>query len=123
MKIINDKKIIFLGAILLVFTIGYFVIINKVSYAFVNNYDPNNVYDETIDIIKKSAIVYGTNNPDLFKEEDTVYKKVQDLIDANLLIPNEYGNIVNPLKEEENLNDNVIKIKKEKDKITVEVDS
>ena len=123
MKTINDKKIIFLGAILLIFTIGYFVIINKVSYAFVNDYDPNNVYDETINIIKKSAIAYGTNNPDLFKEEDTVYKKVQDLIDANLLIPNEDGNIINPLKEEETLNDNVIKIKKEKDKITVEVDS
>ncbi len=123
MKTINDKKIIILGAILLVFTIGYFVIINKVSYAFVNDYDPNKVYDETIDTIKKSAIAYGTNNPDLFQEEDTVYKKVQDLIDANLLVPNEEGNIVNPLKEEETLNDNVIKIKKEKDKITVEVDS
>ena len=97
MKTINDKKIIALGAILLVFTIGY--------------------------IIKKSAVAYGTNNPDLFKEEDTIYKKVQDLIDANLLIPNENGNVINPLKEEETLNNNVIKIKKEKDKITVEVDS
>ena len=123
MKTINDKKIVALGAILLVFTIGYFVIVNKVSYAFVNDYDPDKVYNETIDIIKKSAVAYGTNNPELFQEEDTVYKKVQDLIDANLLIPNEEGNIVNPLKEEETLNDNVIKIKKEKDKITVEVDS
>ncbi len=123
MKTINDKKIIILGAILLVFTIGYFVIINKVSYAFVNDYDPDKAYKETIDIIKKSAVVYGKNNPDLFQEEDTVYKKVQDLIDANLLVPNEEGNVINPLKEEETLNNNVIKIKKEKDKITVEVDS
>lgn len=123
MKRINDKKIIVLGAILLVFTIGYFVIVNKVSYAFVNDYNPDKAYNETIKIIKKSAVAYGTNNPDLFKEEDTVYKKVQDLIDANLLVPNEEGNIVNPLKEEESLNNNVIKLKKEKDKIIVEVDS
>ena len=99
----------------------YFYLVN--SNALVNDYDTDKAYNETIDIIKKSAVAYGTNNPDLFKEDDTVYKKVQDLIDANLLVPNEDGNIVNPLQEEENLNENVIKIKKEKDKITVEVDS
>lgn len=123
MKLLSDKKFIILGAILLVFTIAYFVLVNKVSYAFTSDYNPNKVYYKTIDIIKKSAIAYGNNNLELFKEQDTIYKKVQDLIDAKLLIPNEDGNIINPLKEDETLNNNVIKIKKEKDKITVEVDS
>ena len=38
MKIFKDKKIIFLSIVLTIFTISYFVIANKVSYAFSYDY-------------------------------------------------------------------------------------
>ena len=123
MKLIKDKKIIALIVLLLVFTIGYFVIITKMSYAFSYDYDANKSYSIVIDTIKKCATAYGEKNPDLFKDEKVIYIKVQDLIDNNLLVPNEEGNIVNPLNTEETLNTNIIKIKNEDDKISVEVDS
>ena len=91
MKIWQDKKIIALGIILMVFTIGYFIIVNKISYAFETNYNVEEEYNSTIETIKASAIAYGSNHLDLFNESDTVYIKVQDLIDANLLVPNDDG--------------------------------
>ena len=122
-KFLKDKKLIALVAILLIFTIGYFTIANKISYAFVIDYDRDKEYENTIDIIKKSAIVYGEKNPDLFKENNTIYIKVQDLIDKNFLIGDENGDIINPLEENETLNSNVVKIKFEDDKVSAEVDS
>ncbi len=123
MKIIKDKKIIILAVILTVFTIGYFIIANKISYAFSTDYDANETYNHTIDTITKSAIAYGEKNLDLFNENDTIYIKVQDLIDNSYLIPDESGNINNPLKETESLNSNVIKIKLENKEVSAEVDS
>lgn len=123
MKIIKDKKIIVLIIVLTVFTIGYFVIANQVSYAFSANYDAADTYNKTIEVIKASAIVYAENNEKLFEKENTIYVKVQDLIDNNLLAADQEGNILNPLKANASLNSNVIKIKKEDGKITVEVDS
>ena len=123
MKIIKDKKIIALAIILMVFTIGYFIIANHISYAFSEEFDSSYVYDKTIEIIKEAAISYANQKDELFKEDNIVYVKVQDLIDHNLLATNEDGNIINPLKKEENLNSNIIKIKKNKDGISAEVDS
>jgi len=123
MKIMKDKKIIFLGIVLIVFTIGYFIIVNKISYAFSDNYNLNKSYDKTIETIKKCAIAYAETTPDLFKDEEIIYVKVQDLIDNKLLATNEDGKIINPLNKKETLNSNIIKIKNENDKIIVEVDS
>lgn len=123
MKMFKDKKIIFLAAILAVFTIGYFVAVNKISYAFSDNYDLEKAYDNTIKTIEECAIAYGEKNSDLFNEENIIYIKVQDLIDNEILVTNKDGNIQNPLKENETLNTKIVKIKKEKDKISVEVDS
>lgn len=123
MKILKDKKIIALGTILVVFTISYFIVVNKISYAFDNTYDINEFYNNTIDTIKKSAVAYGEKNIALFNENNTIYIKVQDLIDNDFLIPNENGNITNPLKENETLNSNIVKIKLENEKVSAEVDS
>jgi len=120
---LKDKKIVFLGIILVVFTIGYFAIANKISYAFSNDYDFQKAYNRMIETIEKCAIAYGENNIELLKDEKTLYIKVQDLIDNNLLVPNESGNIVNPLNAKENLNSNLIKLKYENKEITVEIDS
>lgn len=123
MKIIKDKKIIILILTLCVFTIGYFIAVNKISYAFDNNYDAKGAYNKIIETIEKCAIAYGEKNLDLFEESKIIYIKVQDLIDSSLLLPNESGNILNPTNEKESLNANVIKLKYENKKITVEVDS
>lgn len=123
MKILKDKKIIVLVLVLIIFTIGYFIIANKISYAFTTDYDLTASYNNVIETIKECAKVYANNNSDLFNHEDIIYIKVQELIDNNLLVANEEGNISNPLDKSKSLNSNVIKIKKEDDKITVEVDS
>lgn len=123
MKNIKDKKIIILGAILLIFTIGYFIIINHISYAFSNNYSVDESYKILINTIKECSIAYAKQNTDLFKNDKIAYIKVQDLIDKNLLMTNSEGNIVNPLNQNETLNSNIIKIKKENEEIVVTVDS
>lgn len=123
MKTFKDKKVIFLAIILVVFTIGYFVIVNKVSYAFSDNYDLEMAYDNIIKTIEECAVAYGKKHPDLFNEENIIYIKVQDLIDNDFLVANKDGNIQNPLKKNETLNTNIIKIKKDQDNISVEVDS
>ena len=105
------------------FTIIYFVAVNKASYAFSSDYDVNDSYQSTIDTIKKCAVAYGKQNNELFKKDNIIYVKVQDLIDNNLLAANSDGKIINPLNSNENLNSNIVKIKKEKDNIEVEVDS
>ena len=61
MKKIKDIKVIILGLILFVFTIGYFVIVNKVSYAFENGYDIKSVEETKMNIISKCAESYGKN--------------------------------------------------------------
>ena len=123
MNMFKDKKIIALSVILLVFTICYFVIANKISYAFETDYDLKATYENVIATIKKSATSYGTDKSELFNENNTIYVKVQELIDANYLVPNEDGNITNPLNKDDTLNSKMVKIKKEEDKILVEVDS
>ena len=123
MSLLKDKKIIILVAILALFTTIYFFAINKISYAFSNDYDVNKAFSTYIDTIKQCAIAYGKANLDMFKEEKIIYIKVQDLIDNNYLIPDEKGNIVNPLNNNETLNSKIIKLKYENEKILVEVDS
>ena len=123
MKFIKDKKIIALISILFVFTIAYFIIINHISFAFSDKYDVNESYNILINTIQKCATAYAEKNPDLFKTEKTVYIKVQDLIDNNLLIANSDGLIINPLDPNSEMNSNIIKLKTENDKIVVSVDS
>ena len=123
MKKIKDKKIIVLCTLLLVFTIGYFVVVNKISYAFSTNDSAKDTYNSLIDTIKECAKVYAQRNQDIFKDEKIVYIKVQDLIDAELLAPNDNENIVSPIDNKTILNSNVIKIKNDNDEILVEVDN
>lgn len=123
MNLLKDKKIIALIVILVVFTIGYFIAVNKVSYAFSNDINVEDSYNILIDTVKKCAIAYANNNESIFGEEKTAYIKVQDLIDNGYIATNEDGNISNPLNKDDILNTKIIKIKKDADKIEVEVDS
>jgi len=121
MNKIKDKKIIILALILIVFSIGYFIIVNKVSYAFENNNDLKFIYESKIETIVECAEVYGKNNLDSFNEEGILYITVQNLIDNGYLAPDENGNIINILNDNENLNDKKIRIKKDGEKIKAEI--
>lgn len=121
-KILKDPKVITLIGILLLFTIFYFVSVNKLSYAFSN--EDNSVYyhNQTINIIKEASKIYASNNVDLFKDNNIVYIKVQDLIDNGLLAANEEGKIIDILTND-SLNNKVIKIKNENNNINIEIDN
>lgn len=121
MKKIKDKKIIILAIVLLVYTIGYFVIINKVSYAFDNNIDVNKLYNVRVDVITSCAISYGEDNKDSFNEEGLLYITVQTLVDNNYLVADTDGKITNYLDETETLNDKKIRLKNIDGKISAEI--
>lgn len=121
MKYIKDKKIFILIAILLLFTISYFLIVNKVSYAFDEEYDLKFAYDKQIEIIKKCAKDYAKKHNNEFNEEGIIYIDVQKLIDEKYLMPSKNGKINNPLKVNEDINKNKIRIKKDKNKLKVSI--
>ena len=118
---IKDKKIIVLVLILVVFSIGYFFIVNKISYAFENDYNLEKSHNKTIEVITKCAEVYGKDNLDQFNDEGILYTTVQTLIDGGYLVTNEEGNIINSLNNSETLNNNKIRLKYENEKVIVEM--
>lgn len=120
MERFKDIKLITCFVILLLFTFGYFFMVNKISYAFDNNVDLNKNHEIKIKVIEECAKKYGETNNNLFLEEDTIYIKVTDLVNAGLLATNQEENVVD-IVNDKILNDSIIKIKKEKDSYSVEV--
>lgn len=121
MKKIKDKKIIVLILILLIFTVSYFVIVNKVSYAFDDNVDLDKFYSSRLDVITTCAVAYGKANIKEFNEEGLLYITVQTLVDNNYLVANSDGIVENYLNDKEPLNEKKIRIKNENDEISAEV--
>jgi len=121
MKKIKDKKIIILALILVTFSISYFVIVNKVSYAFEENYDFNVALQNKENVITKCAEAYGNANIESFNEEGLLYITVQNLIENGCLAPNEEGNIVDLKNSHGTMNDKKIRIKYENEKISAEI--
>ncbi len=112
MKYFTDKKIQILSIILLVFTIGYFIVINKISYAFEMDYDASFYHDQVEKLIEQSALKYAQDHKEIFTEEEAIkYVTVQELIDNSYLIPNEDGNIIDPSNENMFFNSRKVKIK------------
>lgn len=105
--------------ILVVFTIGYFVVANKISYDFTTDYEKD-LYDLKLNTIAKNAKIYGENNADLFAEAEDAYITVADLAKQEFIINNE-GIVVDPRDEEKNLNDLKIKLTKKDDEVTAKV--
>lgn len=121
LKWYQDKKIISVLVILFAFTVGYFVIINNVSYSFVNNIDSEKAYNNLLSIVEECSNAYATKHKELFKKEDTIYIKVQDLIDEKLLAVKEDGLVVNPI-DNSSINAKIIKIKKVDKGYEIEID-
>lgn len=120
MEKLKDIKLLSCLAVLLIFTIGYFLMVNKISYAFDNSVDLSNSHDNKIKVIEECSKKYASINDNLFKEDDTIYIKVSDLVKADLLTTNREENVVDILNGKI-LDDNVIKIKKEQDNYIIEV--
>lgn len=121
MKQIKDIKIIVLILILAVFTIGYFIIANKVSYAFEVNYDLKDIEDNKISVIKKCAETYGRDHKEDFNDEGLIYITVQNLIDEGYLASNSDGKIISLNDTSMEFNDKKIRIKLDNDKILAEI--
>lgn len=117
------KKISKLGICLIVlvavFTVGYFIAANKISYNFTVDYEKD-LYNLRINTIEKNAKIYGENNADLFAEASDVYITVDDLAQKGFIINNE-GVVVDPRDEAKNLNDLKIKLTKKEENITAKV--
>lgn len=120
MEKLKDIKLLSCLAVLLVFTIGYFLMVNKISYAFENSVDLSKSHDNKIKVIEECSKKYASINDNLFNEDDTIYIKVSDLVKADLLTTNREKNVVDILNGKI-LDDNVIKIKKEQDNYIIEV--
>ena len=118
MEKLKDINLISCILLLVVFTLGYFFAVNNISYAFEDNYDLEKSHKDKIHVIEECAKKYGELNSELFKE-DTIYIKVSDLIAANLIATNHDGNVVDNYSGK-TLNENVIKIKYEDKKYSVE---
>ena len=121
MKFINDKKLLILVVILLLFTIGYFTFVNKISYAFVNDYDTSFYYNQIENIIKQSAIKYAKEHPENF-DDGVEYITVQKLIEFGYLIPDENGNIEDPTKKNSTFNQRQVYIKQINDNFEVKIE-
>ncbi len=121
-KMLKDKKIIALIIVLSVFTLGYFILVNKVSYAFVQTSNLDELYEVTINAIKETSVVYAQQNMDKF-ENNILSFSVQDLVDNKLVVTNSEGEVANPKNSKEPLNSHVITVKYIDGKYEVKVDN
>lgn len=117
----NGYTIVELLIVLAVFGLAYFMIANKVSYAFKVDYN-SEIYNQTITSIEKNAKIYAENNLDLFKEGKDVYLTVADLAQKNLVFHDNNGVVSDPRENGKTLNDLKVKLTLESDNsVTVKV--
>lgn len=91
-----------------------FVTINKTSYAFA--IDNSKAVEEYINLIEIQAEDYAMDNLDIFKETDTTYISVDNLVEEKYLIGDENGFITDPSDSTKNFNNNKIKLEYNRDK-------
>ena len=106
--------------VIAVFTVGYFVVANMLSYNFDVNYEED-LYDLTISSIEKQAALYGENNTEIFAESNDVYMTIEQLAAANAIISTSEGVVADPRDDSKTLNDIRVKITNDDDEITAEV--
>ena len=106
--------------VLALFTVGYFVVANIISYNFDVNYEED-LYDLTISSIEKQAALYGENNTEIFAENNDVYMTIEQLAAANAIISTSEGVVADPRDDSKTLNDIRVKITNDDDEITAEV--
>ncbi len=108
----NNKNIILyeIIGVLLTFTVIYFLLVNKASYAFVYN-EADVLYNNKMKLIEKSAQLYASQNMDTLKKDETIYVTVNDLVSGGYMVADDKdGNVTNPKSDVKNLNETKIKI-------------
>ena len=108
-------------AVVLVFTIIYFVTANKISYAFTDD-AAQELYQSKINLINNCATIYAKNNIELFDENNTIYMTVNELIEKGALLPDdEEGNIKDPSSDIRTMNELKVRITQKEGKISSKV--
>ncbi len=108
----SNKNIILyeIIGVLLTFTVIYFLLVNKASYAFVYN-EADALYNNKMKLIEKSAQLYASQNMDTLKKDETIYVTVNDLVSGGYMVADDKdGNVTNPKSDVKNLNETKIKI-------------
>ena len=95
-----------------------FITINSTSYAFA--IDTTDSVKEVKALIEKQAEEYALDNLDLFKEADTNYILVSDLVDNGYMMTNNDGMVTSPDNSGKTFNDNKMKVEYNKDSNKVE---
>lgn len=106
--------------VIAVFTVGYFVAVNAISYNFDVDYQ-NDLYNLKIASIEEQAEVYAETNNEIFAEGNDVYMTVEELALNNAIISTSEGVVADPRSSEETLNDLRVKITNADEEITAEV--
>ena len=106
--------------VIAVFTVGYFLIANTLSYNFDVDYEED-LYNLKIASIEEQAAIYAEGHTDMFVESNDVYMTVEELAVNNAIISTSDGVVADPRDSENTLNDLRVKITNEDEKITAEV--
>lgn len=106
--------------VIAVFTVGYFLIANTLSYNFDVDYEED-LYNLKIASIEEQAAIYAEGHTDMFVESNDVYMTVEELAMNNAIISTSDGVVADPRDSENTLNDLRVKITNEDEKITAEV--
>lgn len=106
--------------VIAVFTVGYFLIANTLSYNFDVDYEED-LYNLKIASIEEQAAIYAEGHTDMFVESNDVYMTVEELAMNNAIISTSEGVVADPRDSENTLNDLRVKITNEDEKIIAEV--
>lgn len=106
--------------VLAIFTVGYFVTANIISYNFDVDYEQD-LYDLKIASIEQNAAIYAEAHTELFAESNDIYMTVEELALNNAVISTREGVVADPRNSEDSLNDLRVKITNSDEKITAEV--
>ena len=85
-------------AIIIVVGVLAFVAINKASYAFPDHSRSEDIKESQSSLVETIAIKYGTEHKEIFKESDTVFIRIQDLIENKYLEENSLSELNNNQK-------------------------
>lgn len=120
---LKSKNIILYEIIglLVLFTIVYFVVVTKVSYAF--TYDASEQsYNQKIFLIEKAGKIYGESHLELFEKNDTAYVNVSELVEMGYFTADdEIGNVKNPLSDVKTLNSVKVRLSYQDGKVNTKV--
>ena len=122
LKMGNNSGKISIGLLIIlgIFTIGYFLIVNKFSYNFDVNFEED-LYELKIAAIEKQSEIYAKGHSELFSESSDVYLTVEELATENVIISDNDGNVLDPRDSEKTLNELKVKITNKDDEITAKV--